>query len=95
MESSVVELDEEAEGWEPGKRVGYCLPCARIYTRTSTPRSSEASISANLVDKISSLSKRNGQDSDLSSDNEEKESPTKNAESSLKMVIARAPSKPQ
>ena len=51
LECSVAELDEEAERWEPGKRVGYCLLCARIYTRTSTPHSPEASISANLVDK--------------------------------------------
>ena len=69
----MAELDEEAEGWEPGKPVGYCLPCARIYTRTSTPRSPEASISANLVDETSSLSKQNDQDSYLSSDSEEKE----------------------
>ena len=73
LECSVAELDEEAEGWEPGKRVGYCLLCARIYTRTSTPRSPEASISANLVDETSSLSKQNDQGSDLSNDNEEKE----------------------
>ena len=73
LECSVAELDEEAEGWEPGKRVGYCLLCARICTRTSTPRSPEASISANLVDKTSSRSKLNDQGSDLSSDSEEKE----------------------
>ena len=69
----MAELDEEAEGCEPGKRVGYCLPCARIYTRTSIPRSPEASISANLVDETSSLSKQNDQDSYLSSDSEEKD----------------------
>ena len=69
----MAELDEEAEGWEPGKRVGYCLPCARIYTRTSTPRSPEASISANLVDETSPLSKQNDQNSYLSIDSEEKE----------------------
>ena len=69
----MAELDEEVEGWEPGKRVGYCLPCARIYTRTSTPRSPEASISVNLVEETSSLSKQNDQESYLSSDSEEKE----------------------
>ncbi|PFX19414.1 hypothetical protein AWC38_SpisGene16193 [Stylophora pistillata] len=72
LECSVAQLDEYAEGWELGKRVGYCLPCARIYTRTSTPRSPEASILVNLVDETSSLSKQNDQDSDLSSDSEEK-----------------------
>lgn len=41
--------------------------------RTSTPRSPEASISANLVDETSSRSKLNDQGSDLSSDSEEKE----------------------
>lgn len=69
----MAELDEKAEKWEPGKRVGYCLPCARIYTRTCTHRSPEASISVNLVDETSSLSKQNDQDSDLSSNSEQKE----------------------
>ena len=51
----------------------YCLPCGRIYTSTSTPRSQEASLLAKLVDETSSLSKQNDQDSDLGSDREEKE----------------------
>ncbi|PFX29572.1 hypothetical protein AWC38_SpisGene5623 [Stylophora pistillata] len=73
LECSVAKLDGDAEGWEPGKRVGYFLPCVRIYTRTSTPRGPEASILVNLVDETSSLSKQNDQDADLSSDSEEKE----------------------
>ena len=73
LEHSEAELDEEAEGWEPGKQVGYCLPCSRIYTGTSTPCGPETSISAKLVDETSSLLKQNDHDSDLSSDNEEKE----------------------
>ena len=80
LECSVAELDEEAEGWEPGNRVGYC-PYARIYTRTSTPCSPEAYISANLVDETSSLSKQNDQDSDLSRDSEEKEPQVQNKKS--------------
>ena len=73
FECSVAELDEEAEGWEPGKRVGYCLPCARICTRTSTPRNPEGSLSANLVDETFLVSKQDDQDSDLSSASKEKE----------------------
>ena len=63
------------EGWEPGKRVGYCLPCGRTCTRTSQPRCAEASLSANLVDETFLVSKQDDQDSVLSSDSEEKGPP--------------------
>ena len=56
-----------------GKASWDCLPSAKIYIRTSTPRNPDASISANLVDETSSFSKQNDQDSDLRGDSEEKE----------------------